>query len=722
MASSVHVTLEDGGIALVTLDVPGRSANVLSSAVLDELESVLDQWLAKNDLAGLILRSGKPGSFIVGADVKEFAAAAGKLSRDQVIALAHRGRRLFQRLSQCPMVTVVAIDGVCVGGGAELAIWCDRRVMADHPRTQFGFPEVKLGMFPGWGGTVRTPKIIGLSNAVELICSGDSVGTDQAYKMGLADDVVPPDRLLEAARQLVQAEAQLQNFLRDRQRWLQPEPLSDEELNFLAATASAYLQQQTKGQYPAPLAALEVMLSNARETDLEAACRREAEGFAELFGTPVNRALINLFLLSDRNKKDPGIAAEAAQRVQPRTVQRVGVVGAGIMGSGIAAACLRRGLSTVITDARPDALERAIPQILQEAAYDRQAGAASLDKTLELSGRLDAAVRDEPFADCDLVIEAVVENPKVKREVFGRLENVLRDDALLATNTSTIPIARLAEGLRHPQRFLGIHFFNPVRKMQLVEVIRGPQTSDEAVAAAVALAKGLKKSPVVVQDGPGFLVNRLLFPYMNEALLLLEQGAPIEAVDKAARQFGMPMGPITLFDVVGLDTALYAGGVLAEAYPDRIVQSPLLSRLVEAGRLGQKSGAGFFAYPPDKKGKSPKGVADPAVEKDFLAPLVTQRKQFTMQQLQDRLFLPMLLEASRAVQEQVVRDPRDVDLALVLGIGFPPFKGGLLYWADSLGAAAIVEKLKPYQALGPRFAPTELLLELARTGNTFYPA
>jgi 3-hydroxyacyl-CoA dehydrogenase/enoyl-CoA hydratase/3-hydroxybutyryl-CoA epimerase/3-hydroxyacyl-CoA dehydrogenase/enoyl-CoA hydratase/3-hydroxybutyryl-CoA epimerase/enoyl-CoA isomerase len=326
------------------------------------------------------------------------------------------------------------------------------------------------------------------------------------------------------------------------------------------------------------------------------------------------------------------------------------------------------------------------------------------------------ATCDEELVAADLVIEAVVENVDVKRKLFGRIEPRLAPTAILATNTSTIPIRVLAEGLARPDRFCGIHFFNPVRKMPLVEVIRGPLTSDETVATAVAFAKRLGKSPIVVNDGPGFLVNRLLLPYMNEALTLLEEGVPIEAIERAARDFGMPMGPITLFDVVGLDTALYAGRVLHEAFPDRTVASPVLPALLHAGRLGQKSGSGFYRY----KDRNGKGEPDPALEA-LLRPLVQQGPKLDRQQISDRLFLPMLLEATRVLAERIVRDPRDVDLGLIYGIGFPPFRGGLLYWADALGAKAIAQSLRPWAHLGQRMQPTPMLLDLAAAGGRFYP-
>lgn len=721
MSSVVTLSFPEPDIALLTLDDPTKGANILARPVLEEIAAHLTALERRSDLAGLIVRSLKPGIFIAGADIREFAAAKD-ITREQTIAIATEGRTLFERLARTPFPTVAAIDGICVGGGAELAVWCDRRLMTDSPKTQIGFPEVKLGMFPGWGGTVRTPRIVGLSNAVELITGGESIDGRAAVLMGLATDIVrtstapspaaAADQLLQAAVALVRAEKQSGDYLRTREQWSQPIVMSETELGFLGATATAYITQQTKGQYPAPIAALNLMLE-ASQSDENAAGVQEAEAFAELFGTPVNRALINVFLLTDRNKKDTGVADRG---LKPRPIASVGVIGAGIMGSGIAGACVKRELPVTLTDARPESLAGGMRKAVEEASYDRAAKGPTTERLLKFAPLVRAVVADSEFARCDLVIEAVVENEQAKRELYAKLESHLRDDAILASNTSAISIGRLASGLKHPERFCGIHFFNPVRKMPLVEVIRGPQTSDATIATAVGFAKGLGKSPIVVEDGPGFLVNRLLFPYMNEALELLTSGVSMKHVDGAAKAFGMPMGPITLYDVVGLDTALFAGSVMHDAFPDRVLASSLLEAMVKAGRLGQKSKVGFFAY----KEKSDKGEPDPTFDA-FLQPyLRPSPAKLEPQTITNRLFLPMLLEATRVLAEKKVRDPRDVDLGLIFGIGFPPFKGGLLCWADTLGAAKIVEMLKPLENLGARFAPTPLLLDLAKSGKKFY--
>ena len=598
---------------------------------------------------------------------------------------------------------------MCVGGGAELAIWCDRRVLANNPKTQFGFPEVKLGLFPGWGGTARTPRIIGLSNAVEMITGGESVDASAAVSLGIATDTADSDSLLNVAIELVREERRSGRYFDDRVRWSQPIAMSETEMGFLGITASGYIRSQTGGKYPAPEAALDSMLESAG-VDVEEACKIEARGMSQLFGSPVNAALINVFLLTDRNKKDKGVAAD----IEAKKIGHVGVIGAGIMGAGIVAANLKRNLSVSLSDAAQESLEKGSVAALEEAAFDRAIKGPNIDRVLELSSKLNLAAIDD-LDQCDLVVEAIVENADVKRQVFEKLETRLADDAVLASNTSTIPITLLAEQLKRPEQFCGIHFFNPVRRMKLVEIIRGKSTAETTIATAVTYAKRLGKMPIVVNDGPGFLVNRLLLPYMNEALELLSDGAAIKDIERASKSFGMPMGPLTLYDMVGIDTAFYAGRTMWEAYPDRIVASPILPALVKSGRLGQKSGRGFFNYENRKRKAEP----DPAFD-DLLRPYLRKANKFEPDQIRDRLFLTMLLEATRALEEGIVRDPRDVDLGMIFGLGFPPFKGGLLFWADQIGAAKIVESLKPLESLGKRAEPTELLLEMARDHRKFY--
>jgi 3-hydroxyacyl-CoA dehydrogenase/enoyl-CoA hydratase/3-hydroxybutyryl-CoA epimerase/3-hydroxyacyl-CoA dehydrogenase/enoyl-CoA hydratase/3-hydroxybutyryl-CoA epimerase/enoyl-CoA isomerase len=712
-------TFPEDDVALLTLDAPDSTANVLSREVLEELERHLDALDDRKGLAGLVICSAKPGMFIAGADLKEFVAWIDA-SAQEVTDFCRRGQQLFGRLATSSYVTVAAIDGLCIGGGAELAMWCDRRIMSDDEKTTYGFPEVMLGLYPGWGGTARIPRMVGLSNGVELITSGETIAARAALVMGLAQDVVPGgqsvgDTLLAAAIRMIRAEVASAQFQRDRQRWSEPIAISDTELAFLGATASAYIQQKTKGHYPAPLVALELMLE-AAGVDLKTACQMEAEGFPKLFGTPINRSLLNVFFLRDRNKKDPGVAAD----IKPTQISSAGVVGAGIMGQGIAAANVKRGIPVALLDSSVEALARGTQGVLNEVSYNKQIKGPDVERAVEMAPLVNGTISDAELCHSDIVIEAIFEDREAKQQLFGRLEPQLPDTAILCSNTSTIPITQLASKLKHPERFCGLHFFNPVRKMPLVEVIRGAKTSDPTIASAVAYAKRLGKSPIVMNDGPGFLVNRLLMPYMNEAALLLCEGASISEIERAAKTFGMPMGPFTLYDVVGLDVAVHAGRVMVEAFPDRVVPAMLLPMLVEAGRLGQKVGKGFFDYAPPKGSRPPRGTDSPEVATLVDKCRTNGQRKFTTDELADRLFLPMLLEGTRVLEDGLVRDVRDVDLALIFGIGFPPFRGGLFFWADQMGSANIVEQLEPYTKLGKRYEPTDMLKTLAQSNAKFY--
>ncbi|QDV72204.1 3-hydroxyacyl-CoA dehydrogenase NAD-binding domain-containing protein [Botrimarina mediterranea] len=747
---------EAGRVAVVTLDLPGKSANLLSSAMLDEIAQRLDEVDAADNVAGLVITSAKPGVFIAGADLTEFAAGLDRPAED-ILATCERGQTLLGRLASCNYVTVAAIDGVCVGGGLELAVWCDRRVVTDSPKTQLGFPEVKLGLMPGWGGTARTPRMIGLANAVELVTGGESVGGRDAFRLGLADDVVDAKLdvgsgkweklsgiplptsyfpLLAAAVRLIEAEQLSDAWRADREKRSSAIALSETELMFLGATAAAVIQQQTKGHYPAPVAALEVMLE-ASQMDFDGALTAEREAFAPLFGSPINRALLNVFFLTDRAKKS-GQSAEGSRQKEasPRRpeletqsgeeVAIAGVIGAGIMGQGIAAANLKRGVRVLMSDNRPAALAAGIEGVIREASYDKATKGVSADLAIARAAHISGVNGSAGLAESNVVIEAVVENADVKRKLFAEIERTLSDSAILASNTSTIPITTLAEGLKRPENFAGLHFFNPVRKMPLVEVIRGAKTADKTVERLVAYSRKLGKTPVVVNDGPGFLVNRLLMPYMNEAALLVSEGVSIKAIDRAAKEFGMPMGPLELHDVVGLDTCLHAGEVLHAALGDRIEPAAIVGKLVEADRLGQKNGKGFYDWTPGKGGKPPKGTPSGEVLRIGDCGLRNEADGNSQSEIQnpqsliDRLLFPMLLEATRALEEGIVDDARDVDLALILGVGFPPHRGGLFFWADSVGAAKLVERLEPLQPLGKRFSPTQLLLEKAKESGKFY--
>jgi 3-hydroxyacyl-CoA dehydrogenase/enoyl-CoA hydratase/3-hydroxybutyryl-CoA epimerase/3-hydroxyacyl-CoA dehydrogenase/enoyl-CoA hydratase/3-hydroxybutyryl-CoA epimerase/enoyl-CoA isomerase len=695
-------------LAVLTFDQPGSRANTLGQAVLAELEQIVGQLEQRPDLHGLILRSGKSGMFIAGADLRELGQADKAL--EQTRQTMRRGLAVMNRLETLPYPTVALIDGSCMGGGLELALGFDYRLAGAHPKTEIGLPEVKIGLFPGWGGTQRLTRLIGPALAAELICAGETVNAKRAEELRIVTDVAPSDRLMDEAKGLLEWARQTGDWQKARRLKQQPVGLSEDQLSFTYAVTRAAVLSKTKGQLPAPLAALDAIIKGCN-LPLQDGLKVESELFLPLVGSPISKNLIAIFFMTQALQKDTGVADKT---VQPREVQRVGVIGAGIMGAGIAGAHIRRGVPTVMLDKVPGALDKGIKAIAKVMQSRVEIGRMTQQDMLAAFSQLNTSGNLALLADRDVVIEAIIEDESAKVSVFKELHSILKPEAILASNTSTISITRMARSAPHPEQFAGMHFFNPVDRMQLVEVIRGEKTSDPTVVTLVALAKKIGKTPIVVKDCPGFLVNRILFPYLNEALALLEEGADPRRVDKVATAFGMPMGPITLNDVVGIDTSYYAGNVVAAAYPDRSVSTHLLGELVKAGRLGQKTGAGFYSY-----ARGSKGIDDPAFA-EILSRSRKGQKSFTDEELTDRLFLPMLTEASRVLAEGIVRSPADVDMGLILGIGFPAFRGGLLRWADSVGLDKIQQKLSRYESLGPRFQPTELMRKLAAAGKGFY--
>ncbi len=701
----------DGKIALVTFDVPEKKVNTLSQGVLRELAGLVGQLEQRSDLRGLLLRSGKPGQFIAGADLNDLAALSS-ITKEQAVGALSAGHALFSRLSRLPFPTVALIDGNCLGGGTELALSMDDRLVAATPQTQVGLPEVKIGLIPGWGGTQRLPRLIGLNPAIEMITTGESVSADKAVALGLAFDAVPADRLVEEGTRRIEYLQQSGEWKERRQQLAQPLGLDQDELMFAFAVAEGLIKSKTKGQYPAPLTALKAIREGCN-LPLEEGLKAEQRAVGELFGSPILGNLIAIFFMKNRLARDPGVSDP---HVTPRAVNRVGVLGAGLMGAGIAAAHARSGIRTAmvdVDDARiKDGLQRASDVVMSRIKIGR----ATPQDLANMLALLSTSTTEAIFAESDVVVEAVTENPAIKTEAYRKLATVLRDDAILASNTSTISITKLAQAAPHPDRFVGMHFFNPVDRMELVEVIRGEKTSDETIATIVALAKRIRKTPIVVRDCAGFLVNRVLMPYMNEALLLLQEGVSMEAIDRAATRFGMPMGPLTLTDLVGLGTACYAGKLLAGAYPDRVVTSPILEEMLRAGGADHASALRFWT----SKGKHAKPEPNPAVTA-IIAKHRTGDRAMDEAEITDRLFFPMLLEATRVLEEGIVREPGDVDMGLILGIGFPPFRGGILRWCDTVGAATVVDRLARFVPLGKRYEPTQSLLKLAQTGETFYP-
>jgi 3-hydroxyacyl-CoA dehydrogenase/enoyl-CoA hydratase/3-hydroxybutyryl-CoA epimerase/3-hydroxyacyl-CoA dehydrogenase/enoyl-CoA hydratase/3-hydroxybutyryl-CoA epimerase/enoyl-CoA isomerase len=711
MASAFRLEELDGPIALVTFDVPEQSVNTFSGPVMAELSQLVDQLGKRKDLRGLLLKSGKKGQFIAGADLKEMGALAFA-TKEQVLPALRAGHEVFGRVSRLPFPTVALIDGNCMGGGTEITLAMDYRLAADNSSTKIGLPEVKVGIIPGWGGTQRLPRVVGVQQAIQMITSGEPIDAKEAAKCGLVFDAVPPERLIDEGRRLLDFAHESGEWIELRRKKEQPLGLSDDQLNFAFGVSEGAVRGATKGQYPAPLAALRAMkeginqpLADGIEIEL-----RESQG---VVGTPTSAALIGVFFMQNLLARDRGVTDP---NVKARSVNRVGVLGAGQMGAGIATAHARSAIPTVmvdVDDARiADGMRRAADVVMSRIKIGR---ATPADMQALLT-QLSASTTHQVFSDRDVVIEAVTENEELKTALYRQLSTVIKKNAILATNTSTISITRMAEAWPDQARFIGMHFFLPVDRMQLVEVIRGKRTSDETVATIVELSKRIKKTPIVVNDCAGFLVNRILLPYMTEALALLLEGASMDAIDRVATKFGMPVGPIALQDMVGLDTSCFAGKVLAAAYSDRALKISLLDDLIAAKRLGKKSGAGFRKF----AGTKGKPADDPAFA-PFLEKHRTAKREVSDQEIEDRLFLSMLLEAVRTLEEGIVREPAHVDMGLILGVGFPPFRGGILRWCDAVGAGPLVDRTSKYTSLGKRFEPSPVLVEMAKTGKKFYP-
>jgi 3-hydroxyacyl-CoA dehydrogenase/enoyl-CoA hydratase/3-hydroxybutyryl-CoA epimerase/3-hydroxyacyl-CoA dehydrogenase/enoyl-CoA hydratase/3-hydroxybutyryl-CoA epimerase/enoyl-CoA isomerase len=700
MTVAVRFEERPGGFGVLTIDAPGKPVNTLSRGLLAAIRDEAGKLSVRADLRGLIVRSGKPGQFLAGADLREVAGLEGQ-GPEALEAFIDLGREAFARLGALPFPVVAEIDGPCLGGGLELALALDDRIASESDRTTLGTPEVSVGLIPAWGGTQRLIRRLGLP-ALELLATGEPVGAARAAAIGLVYDAVPAAELDDRSRARLERLRKDDFHLAQRARLTGPLEIGPRAM---ASAVRAAIGRARAREGSAAAVALKVASEGAR-LPLEDGLEREREGARLLFGQPGASNRIAVFFLRNRAlKKRVGIEAEE--------VRRVGVLGAGQMGAGIAAATARAGIETVLVDVDENRVADGLGRIEAEESRRIRSGRAALGEVTGLGSRIETATSISAFGGCDLVIEAVPEDVELKRRVYRELAHSLPADAILATNTTTISIDLLAEAVADATRFVGMHFFHPVERMELVEVIRGGATSDRTVATAVELARKVGKIPIVVNDGPGFLVSRVLFPYLNEGMILVEEGAHLDEVDAAAVAFGMPMGPIALADLIGLDTVAAAGRLLARAFPDRAVVSPLLDAMVSAGRLGRKAGLGFWRYE--------KGEARPDPELVLL--LGRHRsgdRSPPVEEATRRLFLPMLLEAVRALEEGIVEDPGDVDLALILGIGFPVERGGLLRWCDRETAGKILRWLEPFRGRGGRFEPSGKLESMAERGERFF--
>ena len=707
---SLSVVVENG-IAMITFDAPNAPINAINSRLEGEFDAIFTQIESDDQIVAAVLISAKPDVWIAGADIEELVSLT---TAAQGEALSRGGQRMLDRLAALRKPVVAAIHGACLGGGLEVALACHWRVLSDHPKSICALPEVQLGLLPGAGGTQRLPQLIGLQAALDLILTGRNVQPRKARTLGLVDDLVHPAILRQVA---VQRARELAAGTRERGHrkssasglLLEDNPVGRA---LVFRQAREQVMKKTRGAYPAPLAAIDV-IAEGQSHGMTRGLDAEAKQFGALAMSAVSRELTFLFFATTALKKDSGVATSAPA---VRTVKRLGLVGAGFMGAGIASVAVQKLTPVRFKDASLDRIAagvRTVRNLLDERRRKRQiTRLAFVDMLSLVSGGTDYT----GFRKSDLVIEAVFEDLAVKHEVLREVE-AAAPNAIFASNTSTIPIAHIAEAASHPERVIGMHFFSPVHKMPLLEVIVTPTTNDETIATAVAYGKALGKTVIVVSDGPGFFVNRILAPYINEAGKLLDEGVGMDAIDEALVAFGFPVGPVTLLDEVGLDIAGRSGRIMAEAFGARMEPSITLQRVIESGRIGRKGGSGFYAYGEAGKKEGPSNSVY------ALTPISGARRTMATSDITDRTVLPMLNEAVRCLEDGVLRSPRDGDVGAVFGIGYPPFRGGPFRTIDAMGAADVVRRLDALDARFPgRYAPATRLREMAARGERFYPS
>lgn len=689
--TGVRLDLDADRVGWIIFDKPGESVNTLDLALMERFRDLLDE-ARRTDALGLVLVSDKPDMFIAGADIGLIAGVTDARAGAEKAAY---GQSVFEALARFPGPTVAVVNGPCVGGGYEMALACDRILVERNEAVRVGLPEIQLGILPGFGGTQRLPRRVGLPVALDVILAGKTLPGKPAFKRAMVDALVPPGEGRRVAAEWVRGERRIERRgpgVRDR--WMSR--LAPLRRLVFGRARTALGKRVREEHYPAPYRALRAVEAGYTTGEI-AAYRTEAVLLGELIVTPASKNLTWLFQQQRRAKSPAGLDLDGA-----KPVRRLGLLGAGIMGGGIAWLAADRRLPVRVKDIAVPALESALRtagEVWNRRVRRRRLTPAQVaDRVQSISWTLDYS----GFGRTDLVIEAVVEDLGIKHIVLGEVQDHVREHTVLASNTSSLSIDAIADGVRDPGRVVGLHFFNPVDRMPLVEVVAGPRSRPEAIATAFRLALDLGKTPVLVADGPGFLVNRLLAFYLGEALHLFERGAAPDRVDRQLVAFGMPMGPFALLDQIGLDVAEKVTGVLGEAFGERLPPQATVGRLVREGHLGRKSGRGFYVYE-DGKEHWPSREAHAAGGKPA-------RFEPEDEDVLDRLVLPMINEAARCLDEVIVRRPLDVDLAMVMGTGFPPFRGGLLRYADARGVTRIIDRLGLMsERIDGRFAPSSAL-------------
>jgi 3-hydroxyacyl-CoA dehydrogenase / enoyl-CoA hydratase / 3-hydroxybutyryl-CoA epimerase len=707
----------DDGVAWLVLDDPAKRVNTLSRRMFDWFEGRLaeiESGCAAGELRGVVVLSGKPGTFVAGADIEELRELRDE---SEILEMLAGGHSLMARLSALPCPTVAAIDGACLGGGLELALACDYRVAAETGKTRLGLPEVQLGLIPGLGGTQRLPRRIGVPDALDLILTGRRIDARKARRLGLVDATCHPADLRRAALALLEkgkpsgdgGASSGRPLAKKAADWAARLPVADK---LVYGKARDGVLAKTGGHYPAPPVAIEVV-RDGMKLPLERALAVESGAFARLVVSDVAKNLMGIFFMKNDVEAR---AAKLAKKGRPmESIERIGVLGAGLMGAGIAQTLSAKGRQVVMKDRDEAALARGLGAASKVFGKQVERRRMTEVERRTAMARIHPTTGDRPFREVDFVIEAVFEDVEVKHAVLREMEAVGPEDMIFASNTSTIPIARLAEGSKRPESVVGMHFFSPVEKMPLLEVIRQPKTSEEALATTVAVGIAMGKTVIVVDDGPGFFTSRVLGPFLNEAAWLLAQGASIERIDRTMRAWGWPVGPLELLDEVGLDIAHHASRVVGAYFPEREAhRAPVFDRMLEDGRKGRKTGKGFYDY--SGKKKQPKRP-----DSEVYRLLDWSESPIPDEEIVERCWLQMLNETARSIEDGVIENPIDIDVGVIFGLGFPPFRGGILKEADRVGLPWVVQRLEHYAGrYGERLAPAELLRAMAAEGETFH--
>jgi 3-hydroxyacyl-CoA dehydrogenase / enoyl-CoA hydratase / 3-hydroxybutyryl-CoA epimerase len=698
----IHRRVTDDQICVLTFDRPDSQANLFDRATLEELNFHLNFITSHSSLQGLVLYSAKRSIFIAGADIHSLA---GQVSKEEVSNLIQLGQGVFNRIAALKIPTIAAIHGACVGGGFEICLACDYRLASPARATKIGLPETQLGILPAWGGATRLPRLIGVPAALDIILGGKTLSAKRACQRGLVDELVPAEYLLETALLRIRKP---KGDLRRRslpfrlrvanQRWVTA---------IIRNRVERVLRKKTRGHYPAVLKALDVVTKGITGS-IESSLLREREALAELAQTEACHNLIRLFFLQERAKKLGG-----KNQAEAIPVRRLAVIGAGVMGAGITQWVSAKQFPVILRDINAEQVGKGMASVshLYEQGLKRHVFSPLEARTGQ--DHLYPAATEVPLKQVDLVIEAAVERMDVKKDIFSRLDALTNSRTILATNTSALSISEIASQTRHPERVLGLHFFNPVHRMQLVEVVVGRQTTPDVVQRALGFVQRIGKLPVIVKDCPGFLVNRILMPYLAEAGRLFEHGASVRDIDEAMLDFGMPMGPLRLIDEVGVDVAHHVAQTLATGFPGRFVAPEILGRMMEGKMMGRKSGSGFYVHPKRKSDPLPNALLRRWQLDHGFAGLKHDA-------LRTRMVLLMVNEAARCLEEGVVERPEDVDFGMVMGTGFAPFLGGPLRFADFAGIEKIVEELRRLAEQEPHFVPCELLMSTSAQRKTFY--